>query len=95
MKLEDIDMPIVIKLAKRPERWQRISNDIEALGLPFKITRYEGVDGAAIGKPPWYVPTKCVYACCNVIKDAISRGAKYLWVMEDDCIFCDSFLEKF
>lgn len=94
-----VDCIYVINLDRRPEKWQRIEALLEQRGL--SACRFSAVDGATLtdedqirlaGDYPVRMlrgEVGCLLSHVSVLKDALDKGYKLIWVMEDDIEFVE------
>jgi len=88
MRINDyFDSVVVINLDKRTDRLEKISKQLDELGIVFE--RFSAIDGKAEGIDPIVAGTM---SHTQVWKKY--QGKKIL-VLEDDALFVDNFNEKF
>ncbi len=103
--MEPIDCVYVINLDERPEKWQRMQTILEERGI--KANRVSGINGwnlseeilkELLGPYAYSHPLTggtigCFLSHFSVYKDALDRGYKLIWVLEDDADFVGNLAE--
>ena len=88
MRINDyFDYVVVINLDRREDRLEKISTQLDNLGITFE--RFSAIDGKAEGINPIVAGTMSHTQVWNKY-----QGKKIL-VLEDDALFVDNFNEKF
>lgn len=91
-----IDSIEVINLDERTDRFERISNHLNYLGLNNRFNRFSAIkrnhpdlslqENGRLG---------CFLSHCNVIENAFNNKQKYVLILEDDCEFVEDHLRYF
>jgi hypothetical protein len=100
-----IDAILIVNLAHRTDRWERLSGTLSQIGVADKIHRIDAIDGKTLPgylAPPWFrartpEPVARMKAgsagCCLSHRKAIAyareKGFERVLVMEDDAHFLD------
>jgi GR25 family glycosyltransferase involved in LPS biosynthesis len=97
--IKRVDCIYVINLDKRPEKWLRMKRILKKQGLA--ANRFSAVNGWEIdlkgqeelagNYPLRMMPGEigCLLSHVSVIKDALDRGYKAVWILEDDIEFIE------
>lgn len=97
--MKHIDSIYVINLDKRPEKWLRVKQILKEEGL--SATRFSAVNGWEIdlkgqqelagNYPLRMLPGEigCLLSHVSVVKDALNRGCRTVWILEDDIEFVE------
>lgn len=107
---KNIDKIFVINLEYRTDRLERISTVLNQMNLKFEVfNAVNGLminenfvyDGEKIGEPypgGWH-HFKCQIGCFlshyEILKICKDRGYERVLILEDDCEFCDNFIQRF
>ena len=91
---ETFDRVVVINLARRPDRLERLQSLL--VDWPFRQPeRFEAVDGQAIDAPPEWDKGAGAWGCQlshrHILDQAISDGVRSLMVLEDDAYPVENF----
>lgn len=95
------DRIVVINLAKNPERFTRIADELKhkCLAGPDDIVRHEAVHGDSMPHPAWYRAGNGAWGCLSshieVLEDAWNTGSEHTLIIEDDTVFADDLLTRF
>ena len=96
--MDYIDKAYYINLDYRTDRKDFFENQINKLGLD--VERYEAVKlnlnniDNPFNDKNWHKKMGCCQSHINIIKLAKKQNLKNVWILEDDCVFVDGFLEK-
>lgn len=86
----------VINLKKRTDRLEHITKECEMVRLGFEL--FEAIDGRIkhkdVGGRIMPAALGCYESHLEVLKLALKEDSHVL-VLEDDCVFCESFWEEF
>lgn len=100
MKLIDDSWISFLNMDHRTDRLERMSKELERVGLPVNRTR----GGRVWTGDPEFAPVTirnsstpnsegCSVGQMAIMEEALQR-AKHAWVMEDDLVFCSDFMER-
>lgn len=103
--LRNVDQIYVINLDIRPEKWERTQSELGKFDL--KATRVSGVNGWMMDRGlmkeirqeafKWHCLSDgqlgCFLSHLTVLKDALKKQYKCIWVMEDDIIALEDLRE--
>lgn len=98
MMFEYIDKAYYINLDYRTDRRELFEKRISDLDLD--IERFEAVKlkleeiENPFNDSNWHKKMGCSQSHLNIIKLAKEKGLRNVWVLEDDCVFVDGFVEK-
>jgi hypothetical protein len=96
--IDYIDKAYYINLDYRTDRKEFFENQVKELGLD--VERYEAVklNLNEIDNPfndiNWHKKMGSCQSHINIIKLAKQKNLKNVWILEDDCVFVDGFIEK-
>lgn len=80
------DNVIVINLDRRPDRMQKVDQQLQDLGITYE--RQSAVDGKELGIHP-------IKATCMSHIEAIKKYDGLTLILEDDALFCSDFNQRF
>jgi GR25 family glycosyltransferase involved in LPS biosynthesis len=95
------DAAYVINLDRRPDRWEQLKTDAEAIGL--EVTRWSAVDGKTdIDLEKHRIGTRtsktsgiaCFFSHIGVYRDALAKGYEKVLIIEDDAKLPLDFYEQ-
>ena len=98
MMFDYIDKAYYINLDYRTDRKLLLEERINEIGLD--IERFEAVKfnldemENPYNDKDWHKKMACNQSHINIIKSAKEQGLKNVWILEDDCVFVDGFVEK-
>jgi len=98
MMFDYIDKAYYINLDYRTDRKLLLEERIKEIGLD--IERYEAVKfnldemENPYNDKDWHKKMACNQSHINIIKLAKKQKLKNVWILEDDCVFVDGFVEK-
>ena len=98
MMFDYIDKAYYINLDYRTDRKLLLEERIKKIGLD--IERFEAVKfnldemENPYNDKDWHKKMACNQSHINIIKSAKEQGLKNVWILEDDCVFVDGFVEK-
>lgn len=98
MMFDYIDKAYYINLDYRTDRKLLLEERIKEIGLD--IERFEAVKfnlddmENPYNDKDWHKKMACNQSHINIIKSAKEQGLKNVWILEDDCVFVDGFVEK-
>lgn len=98
MMFDYIDKAYYINLDYRTDRKLLLEERINEIGLD--IERFEAVKfnldemENPYNDKDWHKKMACNQSHINIIKSAKEQGLKNVWILEDDCVFVDGFIEK-
>ena len=89
---------VCINLDRRPDRWQRIQNELVRHGIG-PVQRFAAIDGERLAKPAGWNHSAGAYGCLlshvEVIKEARASGAASVLIFEDDAVLAPDFESRF
>tara|TARA_R110000803_G_C11989495_1_gene321983 strand:- start:38800 stop:41313 length:2514 start_codon:yes stop_codon:yes gene_type:complete len=97
---DTFDRVSVINLRRRPERWQRFQENLNAIEWPFDATPEQvfAADGHKVAVPPWWHDGRGAWGCflshVHELERAMSDGVTSLLLLEDDVLFESDFTER-
>lgn len=98
MMFDYIDKAYYINLDYRTDRKLLLEERIKEIDLD--IERFEAVKfnldemENPYNDKDWHKKMACNQSHINIIKSAKEQGLKNVWILEDDCVFVDGFVEK-
>lgn len=98
MKIQDLDRVVVLTLNRTPERINRFKRDWDRLDLGVDLEIFTGVDCNDVILPDWWMAAPGIYGNYlshkQIWLESIKAKNKNIWIMEDDCAFCEDFKRK-
>jgi len=85
-----IDKVYVINLDRRPDRLEKITKQLNDLGISF--TRLRAIDQEEINSSGIVA---CAMSHKAVLQDAVLQGHQKILVLEDDALFVNNFKQEF
>jgi len=94
---------VCINLRRRPDRWQRFCEQLEAVDWPFRPPeRFRAVDGSICSPPDWirnrYPECEGAWGCyqshLRILEDALLDDVKCLLILEDDAVIVPDFRRR-
>jgi len=98
MILDYIDKAYYINLDYRTDRKEMFENQIKKLDI--EVERYDAIQlklediENPFGDINHHKKMGCAISHINLVKLAKEQNLKNVWILEDDCIFVDEFMEK-
>lgn len=88
------DKVVVINLPSRPDRLEKVSEQLRALGLSDSFEVFRAIDGKIVTPPPWFKwghgAWGCLLSHMRVMEDFMAEpGFEYkrILIIEDDAVF--------
>lgn len=89
---------VCINLDRRPERWQRMQQELARHGLG-PVQRFAACDGVTMAKPAGWIHSDGAYGCLRshveVVREAQRSNAPSVLIFEDDTVLDSEFQSKF